>query len=751
LADTLLDLMREVGIEPSAATVASTPARPPLRNQFGARRPMPRQMRPPEVRAGDPRLAPSERQRAYSQVQRTQSLLPGERRQVAPEIDGVNQWEEAGQMLLETTGVPQAYRSGEALHEGRYGDAAMEGASSLLALGSLGLPGVRGRAPAPRVRAPELPRAVEAPARPRARIERDGRTIMLHQPDGRGGEFHRTVRSARESAERQGWDVDAPEIPPVINEQQRAALAERIARQRRITESNEAAAQRMADEQGLDAPPGMAGIPDYLAGWPGRGLNGSGFMDEAGRIDQGRFTADLLEGELGPYRVGGPYGEVPLLGTPGIGAEPMVNRTPPGRGAMRSPQPRSMPNEDRYLFGRPPRPAAPPRPTTDAVQPSGRRNDPVQRSLMEGAQVSRRRVDEVLEQDGRNPLDGEDWGVEPITLEEVRAAMANGARRDRSWSHGDGSDWTRQDHIDRIATLARESGGEPVVLTPYGVIEDGMHRLAAAMARGDDTLPVAQRPLSAAQQRELTADPRVLEAEYRARPTTSDATRGGAATGELRDEMGRRIYPEPVRMSPQEFEQYLTDSRRNNRAGMLRDERNERRIQRLPGEDMAPGSNQLAGIRRVQTEPDGTQYYTMTGPNETSGRISISPQGVVDFTTIEALVGADAAQSRTFYERALAAVFDDARRTGRASYEFRGRGADRRESLHGAMLRAAERRGELPDGYTIREAPNGAVRLARPAQSDGGNPRPPPDGSQAYRRPNKPANPGGFLLPKRGR
>lgn len=203
-------------------------------------------------------------------------------------------------------------------------------------------------------------------ARPFVRIERlsgpGPSRYALHHPTG-GGEFHPTMRSAQESAQAQGWDPilpDMPEMPPSL----RGSTAERIARQRQITASNEAEAQQIATEQGLENPPDMAGIPDYLAGWPGRGLNKSGFMDDAGRVDQGRFTQSLLEGELGPYRIGGPYQDVPLLGTPDIAADPLANSTRAGLSRNTQPPWMRTPNEDARwpLFGRvsPEAPRTPP-------------------------------------------------------------------------------------------------------------------------------------------------------------------------------------------------------------------------------------------------------------------------------------------------------------------------------------------------------------------------------------------------------
>lgn len=161
--ETLADLMRSVGIEPSAATVASTPARPPLRNQFGARRPMPRQMRPPEARANDTRLAPSERTRAYSEVQRT--LTPPMGEAYTPPR---NQFAEAGQAVWEMTPVPHAGRLRQSIDEGDWRGALEHG--GMTALNTVGLLGMLPRGSPPAVRPPMrnvTPRAVEPTPPPR--------------------------------------------------------------------------------------------------------------------------------------------------------------------------------------------------------------------------------------------------------------------------------------------------------------------------------------------------------------------------------------------------------------------------------------------------------------------------------------------------------------------------------------------------------------------------------------------------------
>ena len=150
--------------------------------------------------------------------------------------------------------------------------------------------------------------------------------------------------------------------------------------------------------------------------------------------------------------------------------------------------------------------------------PNAIRTGPDAGPVQGGRQTREIPIAQATEASG-SPFTDDVWeiGGPPITVEEVRAAMARGARREESFSHQSDLDWTRQDHIDRMATLARDGWNEPLELTPYGINEDGLHRLGAAIARGDQRIAVRQRQLSAAEQRELTADPRQLEAEHRAR------------------------------------------------------------------------------------------------------------------------------------------------------------------------------------------------------------------------------------------
>ena len=88
------------------------------------------------------------------------------------------------------------------------------------------------------------------------------------------------------------------------------------------------------------------------------------------------------------------------------------------------------------------------------------------------------------------PVNPWDDRMAPITVEEVRQAMRRGVQESDTFSHGPSSrEWTREDHINRIATLAAQRGDDPITLTSRGGVNDGMHRLAAAIVRGDETMP----------------------------------------------------------------------------------------------------------------------------------------------------------------------------------------------------------------------------------------------------------------------
>lgn len=83
----------------------------------------------------------------------------------------------------------------------------------------------------------------------------------------------------------------------------------------------------------------------------------------------------------------------------------------------------------------------------------------------------------------------------PISIAEVRAAMLLRRNEPGTFSHGPPDrNWTRQDHINRIATLARSGLDDPIAIAEGGGVHDGLHRLAAAIVRGDDTIPTRAAP-----------------------------------------------------------------------------------------------------------------------------------------------------------------------------------------------------------------------------------------------------------------
>ena len=129
---TLADLMREVGIEPSAqAQVTESMRRPPLRGAYWER----------------PGPAPSreEQQRAFNQQTQRGAIQSdiGRREAYDPGIDpntGMTQAQEALLYNLEPTGVPSLFRSYNSFQEGRPLEGAGHGALGLLgALGTASL------------------------------------------------------------------------------------------------------------------------------------------------------------------------------------------------------------------------------------------------------------------------------------------------------------------------------------------------------------------------------------------------------------------------------------------------------------------------------------------------------------------------------------------------------------------------------------------------------------------------------------
>jgi len=92
----------------------------------------------------------------------------------------------------------------------------------------------------------------------------------------------------------------------------------------------------------------------------------------------------------------------------------------------------------------------------------------------------------------------------PITREEVALAITEGrllAEQHPDFSYGlCGKEWGRQEHIERVAYLVVNPSPEPIWLDVgcedlgcyvSWIIQDGNHRMAAALYRGDTTIRVS--------------------------------------------------------------------------------------------------------------------------------------------------------------------------------------------------------------------------------------------------------------------
>jgi len=95
-----------------------------------------------------------------------------------------------------------------------------------------------------------------------------------------------------------------------------------------------------------------------------------------------------------------------------------------------------------------------------------------------------------------NPFEVAPWmGVAKIDPDDVDEAINN---HDFAKQHSDSSDLANPDkayHAKRIAYLVKHLDPEPIVIVPNirgsYELEDGFHRLAAAIYRGDKTIKVA--------------------------------------------------------------------------------------------------------------------------------------------------------------------------------------------------------------------------------------------------------------------
>lgn len=163
--------------------------------------------------------------------------------------------------------------------------------------------------------------------------------------------------------------------------------------------------------------------------------------------------------------------------------------------------------------------------------------------------------------------------------------------------------------------------------------------------------------------------------------------------------------------------------RRQNRRGQLevrRQDQDAARILRGEGAPMASGSNRFAGISRSEVSgPERQAVYEVSGPDDSAFRVVIADGangGVVRWRTLNPLETRNAGAAREFYNRALAIVFDDVKRVGRASYTFESLSL-RRDPVHVRLLRAAERQGDLPEGYVLSETADGRPMLLRARQN----------------------------------
>ena len=160
------DLLREAGVQPSGAIqYAQSLNRPVPYRSYTPPRPLPRRMRPADVRAYDDNAGVA--QQALSEMRRDR--MTGQDAMLR-EAQGPasNQFADAGMVALETTGVPALRRSYDAFEAGDPRQGIYEGIWGGLGLaGTLGaIPGARRGAPRLPTREPVLPQMREPPAPP---------------------------------------------------------------------------------------------------------------------------------------------------------------------------------------------------------------------------------------------------------------------------------------------------------------------------------------------------------------------------------------------------------------------------------------------------------------------------------------------------------------------------------------------------------------------------------------------------------
>lgn len=310
MGETLWDLYREAGLAPSPAVRAAREGAPPP-------------LRPP---------LNSPAAQAYNQRQQRRRVAPhlraefarqGQRQAYAPPR---NQIAELPQLALEATGLPSVRRAASEytrLARGETGDLSAANEQAIwgaIGVGGWAVPAGRGRAPAPRTQ--PFPDFGALPQNgPRTVPYRDlpQGTFDSFDPFGARGDYGDALRASNVSVEPLALsDLPAPQL------------------------ENPALARSYAERTSSAPPILVQRIP-----------NGVRIADGNHRVEAARLRGDqsIDAIDLEQFRA---LSEGRTQGTPDISADPMVARRPPGMPPNRPPSMLRAPNEDRYLFGRPP-------------------------------------------------------------------------------------------------------------------------------------------------------------------------------------------------------------------------------------------------------------------------------------------------------------------------------------------------------------------------------------------------------------
>jgi hypothetical protein len=92
----------------------------------------------------------------------------------------------------------------------------------------------------------------------------------------------------------------------------------------------------------------------------------------------------------------------------------------------------------------------------------------------------------------KNPPWKYSWASAPITREEIATVLQNSdfglgqKSRNEFWTPEEHAN--RGNHVRRIAYLVEHRSEHPIKLTDGGHVDDGWHRVAAAIYRGDETI-----------------------------------------------------------------------------------------------------------------------------------------------------------------------------------------------------------------------------------------------------------------------